>query len=241
MEQTSNNASAVLNMGGTLSSTATTITITSGVNVPSGGTFRALIESEIIWVTAVTGSNWTVVRGAEGTTAASHADGLTIYIILTAEAMDRIVSVQEAGTETSNRRILNFLAPFTVADDSTNKAAKIGKNPLVVANGTFTWSASGNSHSESIDLSSFSLTQTMDQLGIIVRCIQPNGSNTYADGYPNYTSGEVWALGESGFGRTDQASTGVPDTLDLHFGKLISVGASGYNIIAKWWLIDLTQ
>ena len=126
MEQTSNAAKATLNQGGTLNSTDTSITVTSEVNVPSGGTFRALIESEIIKVTNVATHVWTIVRGQEGTTAATHADGTEIDIILTKEAVDSIVSIQLSGTEVSNRRILNFDGgSFDVTDNSGSSRADI--------------------------------------------------------------------------------------------------------------------
>jgi hypothetical protein len=117
MEIYANVGTAVLNNGSTLSSGATTTTVTSQVNVPSSGTFRVLIESEIIKVTAVSGNTWTISRGDGGTSAASHADGLTAYLIVTKESLDALVSIQADGTETSNRRVLNFIN-FTVADNS---------------------------------------------------------------------------------------------------------------------------
>lgn len=39
----------------------------------------ALIESEIVHVESISGSSWTVVRGREGTTNASHSSGVLVY------------------------------------------------------------------------------------------------------------------------------------------------------------------
>lgn len=131
MEHFPNNASAVLNMGGTLSSGATTITVTSQVNVPTSGTFRALIDSEYIQVTAVSGNNWTAVRGTEGSSAVSHADATVVYVLLTEQSFDSITPVQQNGTEIANRRKLNFINA-TVADNSGNASADITLTPTAV-------------------------------------------------------------------------------------------------------------
>lgn len=126
MEQTSNNATALINMGGGLSNVATSLTVDTEVNTPTTGTFRALIEAEIVWVTAVAAHVWTITRGQEGTSAVAHSDNTAIYVILTKEAADRFVSFQSATVETSNRRIVNFDAQgFDVADNSGNTCVDI--------------------------------------------------------------------------------------------------------------------
>lgn len=49
--------------------------------------FRILIENEILLVTGVSGTTFTVARGQEGTTAVSHNNGVTVTAILTAGAL----------------------------------------------------------------------------------------------------------------------------------------------------------
>ena len=115
MEQFANQASA--NLNGAITSSATSITVQSEVNVPASGTFRVLIDSEYLQVTAVSGTTWTVVRGDGGSTAASHLNNATVTLIVTKEAVNALVCIQAAGTETSNRRVLNFINA-TVADNS---------------------------------------------------------------------------------------------------------------------------
>lgn len=144
MEQFANIGQATLNNGTTLSSGATSTTVSSGVNVPSSGTFRALIDTEIIKVTAVSGSTWTIVRGDDGTSAASHTDGATAYIIVTRAALNALVSIQNVDTEVSTRRVLDFDGHFGVSDDSGNARCKIiGSGysevfvPPVIGNFTF--------------------------------------------------------------------------------------------------------
>lgn len=54
--------------------TGTTFTVASASGFPPTGTFRAKVGSEIVDVTAGAGTTtWTVVRGKDSTTAATHA------------------------------------------------------------------------------------------------------------------------------------------------------------------------
>jgi hypothetical protein len=86
-EQLTNNASTTLN--GSIISSDTSITATTGSVFPSTGNFRLKIEDEIIVCTARSGNTLTVTRGAEGTTAASHSSGASIAHILTAAGFAR--------------------------------------------------------------------------------------------------------------------------------------------------------
>lgn len=85
MEQFSNNASTTLN--GAITSGATSLIVTSATGFPSTGNFRILIESEIMLVTNVAGTNFTVTRGIEGTTAVGHANGVSVFQTLTSGAL----------------------------------------------------------------------------------------------------------------------------------------------------------
>jgi len=70
-----------LNEGGTLSATDTTITLTSAAGFPTGGG-TILIEDEAITYTAVSSNDLTgCVRGANGTTATTHADGTAVTLL----------------------------------------------------------------------------------------------------------------------------------------------------------------
>lgn len=123
MEQFANNAFALLSAA-ISSTTATSLTVVSGTAFPAAGNFRILIDTEILKVTAISGTTWTVARGDGGTVAATHASGATVVAIITKQALDALVTVQASGTETSNRRVLNFVGA-TVADDPTNGRANI--------------------------------------------------------------------------------------------------------------------
>jgi hypothetical protein len=90
IERFANTASTTLNNGGTLLSGDTSCTVTSAAAFPSGGNFRILIGSEIILVTAVSSNTFTITRGQEGTSAASHADSSTVTHVLTASAVQAL-------------------------------------------------------------------------------------------------------------------------------------------------------
>jgi hypothetical protein len=63
------------------------------------------LASEIIAVTNITGSTWTVTRGAEGTTPVAHSAGFTVYQVATAGALanlrDRPATITVAASNAS--------------------------------------------------------------------------------------------------------------------------------------------
>lgn len=83
-----NNASTTLN--GAINNSVTSLIVTSATGFPASGNFRIIIDTEIILVTAVAGTTFTIVRGQEGTAGASHSNGAAIDHIFTAGALDAI-------------------------------------------------------------------------------------------------------------------------------------------------------
>lgn len=86
-EQLSNEAVTTLN--GAINNSVTTITVTTGSVFPSGGNFRIRINDEIMIATARSTNDLTVIRGQEGTSAASHANTDTVTHVLTAGGLTR--------------------------------------------------------------------------------------------------------------------------------------------------------
>ncbi len=125
MEQFADKGAAVINNGGVLTSGATSVTVASEFNVPATGTFRVLIDDELIKVTAVATHVWTIVRAQGGTSAAAHSDGSNIYLVATKDALDELVCVKQNGTEISNRRFLNFKGAL-VTDNTPNADIVVG-------------------------------------------------------------------------------------------------------------------
>lgn len=126
-EKISNNAQTTLAADIT-TTTATAITVTSGSSFPPLPQFRILIDSEILLVTGVSGTTWTVTRGVEGSTAATHSNGAEIYGLLTKGGFDQrhadnrgadfvanILSNEKAG-----RLFFATDTPLLYRDDGTN-------------------------------------------------------------------------------------------------------------------------
>lgn len=79
--QYANNPSTTL--AGAVTAGATSISVASGALFPSQGTFTIIVDAEIMLVTGVSGTIWTVERGAEGTTAAAHNNNAAVVNVLT--------------------------------------------------------------------------------------------------------------------------------------------------------------
>ena len=85
MEQFTTAASTILN--GSITSGSTSLTVLSATNFPTYAYFRIRVESEIMIVTAVSSTTFTITRGAEGTTAAAHNSGVQVVHIVTAQSL----------------------------------------------------------------------------------------------------------------------------------------------------------
>jgi hypothetical protein len=89
LEKLANNAISTLN--GAINNSVTSLVVTSAANFPSSGNFHVIVEDEIMLVTAVSGTTFTVTRAQESTTAASHASGVDIALILTAASILNLI------------------------------------------------------------------------------------------------------------------------------------------------------
>ncbi len=78
------NGNAVTALNGSITSGATTLTVDDASLFPSAGTFRIRIGTELLIVTAVSGNDFTVTRGGEGSSAAAHADNEPVEFCLSA-------------------------------------------------------------------------------------------------------------------------------------------------------------
>lgn len=96
-EQFINNFATTLDGG--INNSVTTLDLTSVTGLPSGGGYRLIIGTEIMYVVSRSSFTLTVVRGQEGTTAASHSDLDPATVILTAGALAnfRLQNLAEAG------------------------------------------------------------------------------------------------------------------------------------------------
>lgn len=116
------------------STTATTITTAAAAPtaLQGSGQFRIVVDSEIMIVTAgATGTSWTVTRGAEGSTAATHLSGVSVYHDLTAGALTNLLST--AGPVSS---VFGRTGAVTAASGDYTVSEVTGAAPL--ASPTFT-------------------------------------------------------------------------------------------------------
>src|SRR4051812_31816866 len=85
-------------------STDTTITVSSSNGYPTDGEFSIKIDREIMLVTNITGTDWTVPRAQEGTTASGHLNLTTVFMPLTEDDLLKLNVQSINGTVQSARR-----------------------------------------------------------------------------------------------------------------------------------------
>lgn len=88
-ENLSNDVQALLN--GAITNVATSITTTGATGFPAAN-FRVRIDDELLLVTSTgAGTNWTVQRGVEGSTAVAHGDSTPVVHVLTTQGLDNFI------------------------------------------------------------------------------------------------------------------------------------------------------
>lgn len=80
---------AVARLVDPITSGATTLVVTTVDRFPTDGNFRITIGQEILLVTALSGTTFTVVRGYESSTALAHDAGTPVQQTITAGALER--------------------------------------------------------------------------------------------------------------------------------------------------------
>lgn len=128
----------------------TTISVASAVTFPTLGNFRIVVQSfeattqqptsepELMIVTSVSGKTFTVIRGAESTSARAYASGALVTHILTAAVMRGFSSggVQSVtGLNTNNADPVNPVIQISV-DGVTITGAGTPASPLVASGGS---------------------------------------------------------------------------------------------------------
>jgi hypothetical protein len=97
----------LVNMGETtlaedLDDSELVVTVTDGSVFPTTGDFRLAVDDELMLVTARSTNDLTVVRGIEGTTPASHADGTACACVITNAGLRRLINQSPAS------RVFNY-------------------------------------------------------------------------------------------------------------------------------------
>ncbi len=153
MEQLANNAASTLGSG--INNSVTTLTVASATQFPSTGNFRILIDNEIMLVTGVSGTTFTVTRGVEGTTAASHSTSAAVTHILTKEAINQLFADSVLKTTYSGIPSAGKTGRLVLLDDalallrdngSTFDAyGLLNKHTIPPLSSAFTWNNQGSS------------------------------------------------------------------------------------------------
>ena len=199
--------SVATTLNGTISSSATTITVASGtaalllggVTLAAGNVDQFAIaidpdtsSEEICFVTAVTGDIFTVVRARAGSTALTHTTGATIQHVLTGEDLDFFGSSSPTAYVTAKGDLL-----AGTASGAISRVAVGANNTALVADSTV---STGVSY-KAVPLSS-SLT-TKGDIYVASAASTPVRQGVGADGYvltadSTQTNGIKWAALDTG-------------------------------------------
>jgi len=96
------------------------LTLTTIQNFPTSPEFRLRIGQELLLVTNVSGAVYTVTRGIEGTTPASHPQNARVVCVLTAGGLDELRSEIEAEINTAVSTSLPILGQSQVIVGDTS-------------------------------------------------------------------------------------------------------------------------
>ena len=78
-------------LDGTINDSVTTVSVIAGSVFPATGNFRVNVQDELMLCTSRSGNDLTVVRGQEGTLAASHDDQSYITQVATAGSIVQLI------------------------------------------------------------------------------------------------------------------------------------------------------
>lgn len=124
----------------------TSILVSSAAGFPTTGQFRILIDNEWMLVTSVAGSTFTVQRGVEGSTAASHGAGSLVVHTLTAGAIAAVLAAQvgelsltaqAAPLTLTNQNQFYLINQWNSIANQVNATGNLGSGSITV--GTAGW------------------------------------------------------------------------------------------------------
>lgn len=214
---------------------ATSLTVTSSTLFPAASTaastqFRVLIDSELMIVTNVSGTTWTVTPAAEGTVAAAHTAGAAITAIATAAGLQSFRASSVYGGASDGSATIS--TAITVYRDMLYQDLVIANGGVLnmngfrlFVNGTLTVATGGVVHADCADASQNVLTQWCSNIGMFNRAGAGGSSNSNAAGSAGNTGntngslvGGAGGAGGSGSGGTlaGGAGGGTSQTLTVN-------------------------
>jgi hypothetical protein len=236
-------------LNGAINSAVTSLVVASSTGFPASPTpFFVQIASEILKVTAISGTTWTVVRGQCGTTAASQSNGAAITLNRTrilwsgesailrsdgtnwfkvgGNTIPMTGKIARTTSQAYTAGVTANVAYGTVSSDPTGRMADVANNRLIpfrpgwyTCSASFPWASSAVSGTRAIGALAVG--------GVTIAVSEADDSNVYA----TYLS-QATALIGSG---TGQATTG--------FGLVIAADASlrGDTRPAELWITEIPQ
>ena len=88
---------------GLTTTNGTSMTVAAITGFPTVVPFRVYVDNELVKVTAVSGSTWTIARGQDGTTAATHGTGAPVtYSTNQAQKVVGVVNAADSTSSSSN-------------------------------------------------------------------------------------------------------------------------------------------
>lgn len=152
---------------------ATSLTVASGTQFPVSGTFRIRIDNEVMTVTAIAGTTWTVTRASEAVSgvqsATAHAAGAAIYGVITAGSLATIAA--SGGTVTSVAVATANGVSGSVASPSTTPTLTITLGAITPTSVASTGTVTG---------SNLSGTNTGDQTITLTGDVTGGGTSSFA-------------------------------------------------------------
>lgn len=238
IELFANQASTTVSSGGTgapVGGTQETWTVASSSEFPAASNSAVPptqfhiadlnFQGEIIAVTNVSGSTWTVTRGAESTIPTTHAAGFTIYQVATAAGLggmlqsgnnlSDLASVSAAQANLNVTQGLKFLTGGGTISASTITAAQSAGFQGIFLDPRYVWSAGGLVIK---DISNFIIESRMA------------GSIGFS-GNIAYNTGGYVSTGSSSADGIQVYSDGTNPTQGIMFRNLAIVGSNSYAVV----------
>jgi len=193
---------------------ATTLSVVSSTGYPGTGNFRIRIDSELMLVTGVSGTTWTVTRGIESTTAATHLITSIVNHVFTAGGITQALSEasppanvpssgsfawvnQASSTLASDSQGFSFLTPNSGGNNLTHRVY-----PVTVPY-TFICGFSTSGYNGNFAQSGPSIRDTTNNKSIVWRWNNGGGWDIYtwidpaSYQYPIVSSATVTSWGQS--------------------------------------------
>ena len=121
LEQFVNNA--ITTLDGSINSIVTTIDVADASLFPSTGNFRIVIDDELMLVTGVAGTTWTVTRAIESTIAGSHFDGDDVTDTATwvqiDERSDGDADLEWYSTDAGNEAVISIIGSIDLSSNTS--------------------------------------------------------------------------------------------------------------------------